>query len=184
MTREQFVKTYYPAAAKAAQGTGIFPQVMISQAIIESSGRVDGVWMPGQSLLARQANNYFGIKADPAWKGDTISLKTGEYLNGQYVTITGKFRKYATIGDSFADYISFLKKNPRYTTAGVFSASTPESQAVALQKAGYATDPNYSKLIVGVMNSIKGWIPKIGGVALGLIVPAILFFLIFKKSKA
>jgi hypothetical protein len=39
-------------------------------------------------------------------------------------------------------------------------------------------------LIVGVMNSIKTWIPKIGGVALGLIVPAILFFLIFKKSKA
>jgi len=138
--------------------------------------------MPGQSLLSRQANNYFGIKADPSWKGQFIELKTGEYLNGQYVSISGKFRKYATVADSFADYINFLKKNPRYTTAGVFSASTPEAQALALQKAGYATDPNYSKLIVGVMNSIKGWIPKIGGVALGLLVPAILFFLIFRKK--
>lgn len=182
MTREQFVKTYYPQAAAAAAGTGIFPQVMISQAIIESSGRVDGVWMPGQSLLSRQANNYFGIKADPSWKGQFIELKTGEYLNGQYVSISGKFRKYATVADSFADYINFLKKNPRYTTAGVFSASTPEAQALALQKAGYATDPNYSKLIVGVMNSIKGWIPKIGGVALGFLFPAILFFLIFRKK--
>jgi len=160
MTRTQFVEMYYPEAVQVTAGTGVFPQVMIAQAILESSGKVDGVWMPGQSLLSRSANNYFGIKADSKWKGPTIDLKTGEYFNGQYVTVTGKFRKYASIKDSFADYVNFLKSNPRYTTAGVFNASTPEEQAQALQKAGYATDPNYSKLIIGIINSVGDSIKK------------------------
>ena len=37
----------------------------------------------------------------------------------------------------------FLKKNKRYQSAGVFDAKTPEQYFTALQKAGYATDPNY-----------------------------------------
>jgi flagellum-specific peptidoglycan hydrolase FlgJ len=183
MTRAQFVEKYYPEAVAVSRDTGVFPQVMIAQAILESSGKVDGVWMPGQSLLSRNANNYFGIKADSKWKGPTIELKTGEYLNGQYVTVTGKFRKYNSIKDSFADYINFLKSNPRYTTAGVFTAATPQEQAQALQRAGYATDPNYSKLITSIIDNISGSIQTAlksipgGGTALIVLVAAGLFLL-------
>lgn len=179
LTREEFVKKYYPSVALIAKDTNVFPQVMMAQSIIESSGRVNGVWYPGQSLLAKNANNYFGIKADSSWKGSTITLNTGEYLNGQYVTVSGKFRKYATVDDSFKDYIKFLKSNPRYTSAGVFTATTPLQQAQRLQAAGYATDPLYANLINGVMNSIAKYIPSIpvmaGGTAL-IVLIAVGFF--------
>jgi len=183
MTREQFIKKYYPIAEKLTAGTNIFPSVMLAQAIIESSGRVDGVWLVGQSLLSRAANNYFGIKDSAGWKGQTISLKTGEFLNGQKVTVTGVFRKYATVEDSFRDYINFLQVNPRYKTAGVFTAKTPQEQTAALQKAGYATDPNYSKLLNAVMEGFKKWIPKIPPIAFGLLPLGIIFFLTYKIIK-
>lgn len=183
MTREAFIKKYYPVAVQLTAGTNIFPQVMLAQAIIESSGRVDGVWFVGQSLLARSANNYFGIKSSAGWKGQTISLKTGEYLNGQKVNVTGVFRKYASIEDSFRDYINFLKVNPRYTSAGVFTAKTPQEQTAALQRAGYATDPNYSKLLNAIMDSFKKYIPNVPTIAFGLLPLGIIFFLTYKIWK-
>jgi len=184
MTREQFIKQYYTAAAAAVKGSGIFPEVMLSQAIVESSGLVNGVWMVGESTLSRLANNYFGIKDSSQWTGDTISLRTGEYIDGKKVTVTGVFRKYPTIAASFADYVNFLKSNPRYRSAGVFSATSPLQQTQALQAAGYATDPRYSTLLMSVIDSFKKWIPstaqiiKGGGTALFI---AIIAYLYLKK---
>jgi flagellum-specific peptidoglycan hydrolase FlgJ len=181
MTREQFIQKYYPGIVAISKDTNVFPTVMLAQAIIESSGKVNGVYLPGESLLSKNANNYFGIKASSSWKGATITLKTGEYLNGQYITVSGVFRKYDNPIESFKDYIQFLKDNPRYTAAGVFTATTPGEQAERLQKAGYATDPNYSNLIKGVINSITKYLPNISttvafsGTALILIVGIYLF---------
>lgn len=184
MTREQFVKTYYPGAHQLTQGTGLFPEIMMAQAIVESSGLVNGLWYPGESLLAKVANNYFGIKASSQWKGKTITLNTGEVYNGVKVTVPGVFRVYASPVDSMIDYVNFLRSNPRYTTAGVFTAATPAIQAQRLKDAGYATDPNYPGLLISVYEGFKKWIPKIvdsvgggGGLALLLIVG----FLIFKN---
>lgn len=173
MTRETFVKTYYPGAARLAAGTGIFPEVMMAQAIVESSGLVNGLYYPGESVLAKVANNYFGIKSSAGWPGKTISLKTGEYINGKKVTVTGVFRAYDSPLDSMVDYIKFLKTNPRYTTAGVFTASSPAIQAERLKAAGYATDPNYASLLMSVYEGFKKWIPAAaagGGLALLLVV--------------
>jgi flagellum-specific peptidoglycan hydrolase FlgJ len=182
MTREQFIKTYYNTAKALTTGTGIFPEVMLAQAILESSGKVNGTWLVGQSLLSRAANNYFGIKSTPSWRGETISLKTGEVVNGQRVTVTGVFRKYPTIADSFKDYITFLKVNPRYTAAGVFSATTPSAQTAALQRAGYATDPNYSSLLNSIITGFKKWIPA-ATIAFSFLIPAaLIFFLIYRKK--
>jgi len=182
MSREEFIKAYYNTAKSLTAGTGIFPEVMLAQAILESSGKVNGVWKVGQSLLSRAANNYFGIKSSPAWKGETISLKTGEVVNGQRVTVTGVFRKYDSIGDSFKDYINFLKVNPRYTAAGVFTATTPAAQAEALQRAGYATDPNYSNLLNSIITGFQKWIPK-ATIAFSFLIPAaLIFFLIYRKK--
>lgn len=183
MSRAEWIKKYGPDAVRVAHGSGIFPAVMLSQAILESSGKVNGIYEPAQSLLAKQANNLFGIKASPGWKGATISLKTGEYINGQYVTVTGIFRKYNSIADSFADYINFLKVNPRYTAAGVFSAMTPQEQADALQKAGYATDPAYSSKIKSIVESIKGMIPDyVAPAAGGLLLASIIVYYFYKKK--
>ena len=181
MTREQFIKSYYNTAKSLTAGTGIYPEVMLAQAILESSGKVNGTWLVGQSLLSRTANNYFGIKSSAGWKGETISLKTGEVVNGQRVTVTGVFRKYPTIADSFKDYIKFLQVNPRYTAAGVFTAANPEAQTAALQKAGYATDPNYSSLLNSIITGFKKWIPA-ATIAFSILIPAaLIFFLIYRK---
>ena len=56
--------------------------------------------------------------------------------------------------EAISDYIKLLTNNPRY--AQVASASTPEQAAHALQKAGYATDPNYADKLVSVIQKIKG----------------------------
>jgi len=187
LTRAQFLAKYYPEMVAVTQGSGLFPQVMAAQAIVESSGLVKGLYYPGESILAKQANNYFGIKASSQWKGDTITLKTGEYYNGKKVIENGTFRKYPTTKAGFEDYKNFLKTNPRYTKAGVFSATTPAAQAQALQAAGYATDPNYSKLLINVMNGFSNLIKTIknnpiASSGTALLVGALLFFLITSKK--
>lgn len=117
---------------------------MIAQAIIESGN--------GNSVLARDYNNHFGIKADRSWKGRLVRLNTREVFKGRSTYITDGFRVYDTLEDGFQDRNKFLEVNPRYTKAGVFDARTPEEQCEAFQRAGYATDPNYAKLLIAVVN--------------------------------
>jgi mannosyl-glycoprotein endo-beta-N-acetylglucosaminidase/stage II sporulation protein P len=185
MNRIDWIKKYGPDAVAAAKDTNIFPSVMLSQAILESSGKVNGVYEPGQSLLSKNANNYFGIKASAGWVGPVISLKTGEFINGQYVTVTGVFRKYNTIKDSFTDYINFLKVNPRYAAAGVFSATTAQQQADALQRAGYATDPLYASKIKSIIQSIQSYIPSPAVVAAGggALLASLIVLYFYNKKK-
>lgn len=154
LSRADFVKKYYSYAKKITDGTGIFIQTMFAQAILESQGRINGVFMVGGSELAKKYNNFFGIKADASWKDKKVNMKTGEVFSGQYVVITDAFRVYDSPEDSMADYIKFLKSNPRYTNAGVFTAKTYADQATALKKAGYATDPNYAKTVTALGDQV------------------------------
>jgi flagellum-specific peptidoglycan hydrolase FlgJ len=134
--REIYIKAVAPIAVKACAGTGLFPSLQIAQACLEGAN--------GLSLLARVYHNHFGIKSNPAWKGSVVSLPTTEYVDGKLIHTDAVFRSYATIQDGFNDRNHFLKVNTIYTKAGVFSAATPEDQAKALVKAGYATDPAYA----------------------------------------
>jgi flagellum-specific peptidoglycan hydrolase FlgJ len=149
--RKDWIRKYYPIAAKVTAGTGIFPETMLAMAVVESQGKgSDGNYYPGLGLVARTANNYFGIKASSAWKGATIDLPTP----GDADKIS-KFRKYNSVSDSIADFINFLKVNPRYTKAGVFSAASYPEQIIAIARAGYAENPNYSSVITSVANKVK-----------------------------
>lgn len=149
--RKDWIRKYYPIAAKVTAGTGIFPETMLAMAVVESQGKgSDGNWYPGLGLVARTANNYFGIKDSSAWKGATIDLPTP----GDADKIS-KFRKYNSVSDSIADFINFLKVNPRYTKAGVFSAASYPEQIIAIARAGYAENPNYSSVITSVANKVK-----------------------------
>lgn len=144
MTRKQYISKIAPIAMQACKGTGLFPSTMIAQAIIESNN--------GNSDLAAMYNNHFGIKADRAWRGAVVNMSTREVLAGKDVYIKDGFRAYPTLLEGFLDRNKFLKQNKRYTQAGVFTAKTPEQQADAFQEAKYATDPNYAKIIKGVIN--------------------------------
>lgn len=143
LTRNEYISLYKNAAIKASEGTGLFASVLLAQAIIESGD--------GNSVLASQYNNHFGIKADSSWKGRSVNLETREVVNGNSVNTNANFRVYNSAADSYKDVVKFLMLNPRYAANGVFNATTPEAQAEALQRAGYATDPNYSFILKNVI---------------------------------
>lgn len=156
MNRQEFVTKYGPVAKAATAGTGLFPETLFAQAIIESSDKKGNI---GNSQLAKQYNNYFGIKADKKWKGKVVNMKTGEFTGTANATvITDGFRVYDSVEDSIRDYVKFLTDNPRYRNAGVFNASSPQEQGVLLQKAGYATGAGYGKLIGDVAKGVSRWL--------------------------
>lgn len=148
MTRTEFAAQYWPEVVSATKGTGILPETALAQMILESN--------TGDSALARTANNFFGIKAGGNWYGQVVYMPTKEQDKaGKVYTVNAPFRKYNSAHDSVADYVAFLKGNPRYAKAGVFTAKTVEQQAAALKAAGYATDVNYPGLVTSVFNSVK-----------------------------
>jgi flagellum-specific peptidoglycan hydrolase FlgJ len=126
--------------AIAAQHTyGVPAAVTIAQAIDESA------W--GQSSLAAQDNNLFGIKGTgPA---GSVSLPTQEFENGQWVTITAQFRVYSNVAESIADHANLLATSGYYGAA-MANRQAPNSFAQALTGV-YATDPNYGNTLVGLM---------------------------------
>ncbi len=146
MTPSQFISTYENAVIEACAGSSIFPSVKMAQAALETG------W--GKSVVG---NNMFGIKASgahsPYWKGSAVSSNTREVVDGISGQYDLKFRFYTTLADSIRDHSYFLQQNSRYSKAGVFSATTPEAQAAALQAAGYATDPNYAQSLVSIIKS-------------------------------
>lgn len=148
-TRKEFIDKYGAFIFAKTKGTGIYPETLISQAILESSGDYNGSWLVGGSKLARESNNFFGIKADSRWNGKTYNIDTGEVFGGKKVVVNANFRAYNSVKDSIKDYIKFLKENPRYTNA--LQSKDYYSQAKELQKAGYATAPNYADTLKSVV---------------------------------
>jgi flagellar protein FlgJ len=161
-TREQFVKKYSPYVNRITKGTGLLTGTVLGQAILESSGKYNtgGQWLVGGSKLSQEANNYFGIKASPQWKGRVYNISTREVINGKDKYQKDDFRKYDSVEDSIKDHLNFLLTNPRYRKAGVFEAKTVAEQAAAIKKAGYATDPNYANAVTSVYESVKGSVSK------------------------
>lgn len=152
MTRQEYIEQFKNVVLEVTKGTGLFPSLMMAQAILESS---DLKGVPGNSTLARVYHNHFGIKADKNWTGKKVSLITLEVFDGKSVTMGDYFRVYDEPAHSFKDRIEFLKRNQRYNKAGVFMAKTPEEQAEALQAAGYATDPNYAKILQSLIKKLN-----------------------------
>jgi flagellum-specific peptidoglycan hydrolase FlgJ len=150
MTRQDYIRKFTRAAIDSTKGTKLFPSLVMAQAILESSNKYG---VAGASVLASQFNNHFGIKADSRWKGKKVNLSTREVYDGKDVIIGDYFRVYENAEQSFKDRNTFLSQNPRYRNAGVFNAPTPEAQAQALQRAGYATDPNYAQLLTLIIKS-------------------------------
>lgn len=140
--KENFISIYRQAVVNACKGTGIFPSIAMAQMILES-----GI---GKSLLSAKYNNFFGIKAFGGWTGRTVRLNTPH--DG---TPTSLFRVYDNAEQSIKDHNTFLKVNPRYTKAGVFSAKSWQEQIQAIANAGYAEDKNYVSKISAEITKYK-----------------------------
>jgi len=178
LTRAAWVQKYLPLVTRLTKGTGIFAQIMMAQAIVESQGKIGGTYYPGQSTLAREHNNFFGIKANKGWDGQKVNLPTREVQNGNSVIVDAWFRKYDSVEDSMRDYVGFLLANKRYKDAGVFEAKTIQEQAQRIKDAGYATGESYADLITRVAKSL----PTLPGIAgAGTVFAVIVLGLLIKE---
>jgi hypothetical protein len=158
MTRAEFSKKYAPLAIKVSAGTGIYPETVLSFAIVESQTEAkDGNYYPGTDLPAKEANNYFGIKKYPQWFGPVIELPTSK--DG---TKRSKFVVYKNIEASFYGFIDFLKRNPRYAENGVFNSPDFQTQIIRIGSAGYEENPKAAGIKSKVAVSIKKYIDEAG----------------------
>jgi len=140
-----FVDAITPHAEKAAKELGIPARVLVAQAALETG------WGKKQIRNAdgSDSHNLFGIKASKGWDGATTSTLTHEYDGGEKYRERAEFRSYASVGDAFDDYVSFIKDNPRYADA-LRHGGSGSQYAQGLQKAGYATDPAYAAKIARI----------------------------------
>jgi peptidoglycan hydrolase FlgJ len=133
-------------AEEASRTTGIPAKFMLGQAALESGwGKREIVGADGSA-----SHNLFGIKAGPGWKGKVVEAATTEYVNGAPHTRMEKFRAYDSYADSFRDYARLLRSNPRYESV-LANAQDVNGFAQGLQKAGYATDPNYAAKLTQII---------------------------------
>ncbi|WP_293780276.1 flagellar assembly peptidoglycan hydrolase FlgJ [uncultured Oxalicibacterium sp.] len=134
-------------AREAEQSTGIPAKFMLGQAALESG------W--GKRMIrttdGTNSHNLFGIKATANWKGKTVDAVTTEYVDGVAQKRIEKFRAYDSYADSFRDYANLLRNNPRYEKV-IANASDVQGFAKGLQRAGYATDPNYAAKLTSIIN--------------------------------
>jgi flagellar protein FlgJ len=158
-TRAEFIDKYGAFIHKTVKGSGILAGTLISQAILESSGKDEnGDWKVGGSKLSRESNNFFGIKSGGNWSGKTYNIDTGEVIRGKKVTVNADFRAYNSIKDSIEDYVKLLKENPRFSN--VLKVKTVSEQAKELKKAGYATSNEYANTVTNIYLSLKNEIDK------------------------
>jgi len=142
-----FQDTMRAHAEAASQATGIPAKFMLGQAALESG------WGKHEIKAAdgSASHNLFGIKATAGWTGKTVSAPTTEYVNGVPRTVMQKFRAYDSYGQAFNDYANLLASNPRYGNV-IANSRDATSFAQGLQKAGYATDPNYAAKLSNIIN--------------------------------
>ena len=147
----QFIQRHGDAARAVQQESGLPAEFMLAQAAHETGwGRAKMKTRDGQD-----ANNLFGIKAGPGWTGKVAEVTTTEYVNGEPRKLVAKFRAYDSPEDSFRDYAKLLTGNRRYAQAVDVARQGDNAQAFAkhLQKAGYATDPEYASKLARVINT-------------------------------
>lgn len=113
--------------------------VILGQGMLESGN--------GNSNLARNANNHFGIKCHKEWCGETFTMDDDEKNEC--------FRKYETVMQSYEDHSYFLTSRPRYASLFLIPKNDYIAWARGLKNAGYATHPSYAEMLIDVIEKNK-----------------------------
>lgn len=133
-------------ANEASRATGIPAKFMLGQAALETGWGKREI----RGADGTQSHNLFGIKAGANWTGKTVDVATTEYVNGVPQKRMEEFRAYDSYEESFRDYANLLTKNPRYKNV-IANSQDATSFAQGLQRAGYATDPNYAAKLSSII---------------------------------
>lgn len=147
--QEEFINEVAKGAVESYNKYGVYPSVIIAQAIHESG------W--GKSDKAVECNNIFGIKADKTWTGSKKELPTTEWVNGAMVPTMAAWRMYSSLAECVDDHGKFLYGRKHYIEAGVFKATNYLEQITAIKKAGYATDPSYVRKVCNYIEKYELW---------------------------
>ena len=128
---QEYAERYAEYSIEQMRRYGIPASVTLAQGILESSN--------GQSRLALNENNHFGIKATPEWiaQGGRYGLYTDDKPNE-------KFCSYDSVGDSYEHHSRFLKENGRYARCFTLAPDDYKGWTLALEQAGYATGGHYA----------------------------------------
>lgn len=136
MTNEQklFIEKVGNAARIYYPEYKILPSLVIAQAIKESG------W--GKSSLSDKYFNFFGLKWVSGCGCDYVELKTKEYINGKYIVVNAKFRRYYSFNEGIEGYYKFLSGYKRYKN--LIGVTDPYTVCKLIQQDGYATSPTYA----------------------------------------
>jgi flagellar protein FlgJ len=139
VSQSDFVQNHTQTAIQIEKETGIPASYMVGQAGHETGWGQHEIKLRG----GKPSYNLFGIKADKNWTGKVAEVTTTEFVNGVSQMKVAKFRAYNSYDESFRDYAKLITQSPRYAKVSQ-QAGTAFAFASGLQKAGYATDPNYA----------------------------------------
>lgn len=135
LTVQDYIDTYQDLAVAEMERTGIPASITLAQGILESGN--------GNSRLAKEGNNHFGIKCKKNWTGNTIYEDDDE--------LHECFRAYKTAKESYLDHSSFLMENTRYAFLFDLDSKDYKGWAKGLKQAGYATNPQYAEILIGLI---------------------------------
>ena len=151
ITPEEYIQTYKDIAIREMKTHKIPASITLAQGILESGA--------GNSALAREAKNHFGIKCHKGWEGDTYYMDDDEKNEC--------FRKYDNVEESFRDHSEFLCGRTRYAALFELDITDYEGWAKGLKAAGYATNPKYAQLLIDRINLYD--LAQYDQIALGLL---------------
>ncbi|WP_262250193.1 glucosaminidase domain-containing protein [Parapedobacter soli] len=129
-----YIDQYKDIAIAEMEQYGIPASIKLAQALLESGN--------GNSTLAREANNHFGIKCTPEWNGGKTYHDDDQ--RGDC------FRVYKRVEDSFHDHSQFLLRK-RYAALFELDKDDYKGWAKGLKAAGYATNPRYADLLISLI---------------------------------
>lgn len=133
--RWRYVENYKDMAVEQMRRYHIPASITLAQGICESGA--------GQSRLAREGHNHFGIKVGMNW--------TGPYMIVADDRPDDRFRVYRTDDESFEDHSKFLRNNQRYRSLFDLKETDYKGWAYGLKRCGYATNPNYAPMLIGII---------------------------------
>jgi LysM repeat protein len=139
MTRTEYFERYGELAVHEMHRSGVPASITLAQGALESGD--------GNSTLARNANNHFGIKCHEDWNGK----KTYHDDDAKNEC----FRKYASVEDSYKDHSDYLKSKSRYAFLFDLEATDYKGWARGLKKAGYATSPTYAESLIRIIEEFR-----------------------------
>ena len=134
LSRIKYINKHKDDAVRDMLKTGVPASVTLAQACLESQD--------GESKLANEANNHFGIKCSE-WTGPYYTLDDDKKDEC--------FRKYKTTLESYDDHSLFLSTRPRYASLFQLSPTDYKGWAKGLKKAGYATEPAYAERLIKII---------------------------------